>query len=230
MNGSPHRRAPAGVLADVSANCCTPPPELFKSHCVVSSPDVFATPQPAPGFVAALREIDLALMRSVDHAGLLHFHDAPIDVTDVAPYLFVGRFPSPQALTYLESRGITDIVNVCSGERRSSDVAPYGMGTLSIAASDEPDFLILYHHLDEFVDYVDRVRQRGGKVFAHCIAGVNRSVTLCVAYLMMKEKMKAREVIELFYEKGRFPILTNVGFRQQLAELQHNISRNREQQ
>lgn len=51
----------------------------------------------------------------------------------------------------------------------------------------QSDFLIISRHCIAFASVVDRVRKISEeKVVVHCIAGVNRSVCLCVAYLMIK--------------------------------------------
>lgn len=39
-------------------------------------------------------------------------------------------------------------------------------------------------YFDKVADKIQQVTSRGGKVLVHCMAGVSRSSTLCIAYLM----------------------------------------------
>lgn len=41
----------------------------------------------------------------------------------------------------------------------------------------------------EVINALESVRQSGGRVLIHCVQGVSRSVSLCIAYLIFKEKV-----------------------------------------
>jgi len=49
--------------------------------------------------------------------------------------------------------------------------------------------------------------------------GVNRSATICVAYLMAREGLPLAVAAQTVLQARRHPILTNPGFRRQLASL-----------
>lgn len=36
------------------------------------------------------------------------------------------------------------------------------------------------------IDFIENAIQNGGKVFVHCMQGVSRSVTICLAYIIFK--------------------------------------------
>lgn len=58
-------------------------------------------------------------------------------------------------------------------------------------------------HMDELeaaVDFVEAARRSGGRVLSHCWYGLNRSVTLLIAYLMKYEGMGAEEANDLIKE------------------------------
>ena len=44
-------------------------------------------------------------------------------------------------------------------------------------------------HFGTAIDFINDVKSRNGKVLVHCKAGVSRSATLCLAYLISCRKM-----------------------------------------
>lgn len=66
---------------------------------------------------------------------------------------------------------------------------------LQIPVWDKSDVDISVY-FDEVADLIEQVRQTNGKVLVHCVAGVSRSATLCLAYLM-KQKMSLKTAFEL---------------------------------
>lgn len=42
----------------------------------------------------------------------------------------------------------------------------------------------LYPYFDPVADKIKEVASRGGRTLVHCMAGVSRSSSLCIAYLM----------------------------------------------
>lgn len=49
---------------------------------------------------------------------------------------------------------------------------------------------------DETCDLMEDVRQSNGKTLIHCVAGVSRSATICIAYLMKYEKMTLKDAYQ----------------------------------
>lgn len=48
-------------------------------------------------------------------------------------------------------------------------------------------------HFNEVSDLIEEVRQSDGITLVHCVAGVSRSASLCIAYLMKYFGMSLRE-------------------------------------
>lgn len=48
-------------------------------------------------------------------------------------------------------------------------------------------------YFDEVADLLEQVRQSDGISLVHCVAGVSRSASLCIAYLMKHTGMTLRE-------------------------------------
>ncbi|CAC5403900.1 unnamed protein product [Mytilus coruscus] len=113
----------------------------------------------------------------------------------------------------LLNAGITEIIN-CSLDVPNVNLP--GIKTTRIEIDDSPH-APLQKHFESVADQIDSVRSAGGKVLVHCVAGVSRSVTLCIVYLMKYQKLTLvqahKEVI-----KRRPIIRPNMGFWKQLIE------------
>jgi len=67
-----------------------------------------------------------------------------------------------------------------------------------------------------------QVRSAGGKTLVHCVSGVSRSASLCLAYLMKHERMPLRRAFA--HLKSRRPsIRPNTGFFTQLIEFERRV-------
>lgn len=51
----------------------------------------------------------------------------------------------------------------------------------------------LKRYFDEVADLLEQVRLSDGRAMVHCVAGVSRSASLCIAYLIKHMGMRLRE-------------------------------------
>lgn len=80
-------------------------------------------------------------------------------------------------------------------------------------------------HFEKFIDFVDNKLPEDGKESAtlvHCGAGVSRSGTLVVAYLMFKNNWPLKQALE-FAQSKRNLIQPNQGFMKQLEEYEKQL-------
>ncbi|ALC46256.1 CG15528 [Drosophila busckii] len=77
-------------------------------------------------------------------------------------------------------------------------------------------------HFDEVADLIEQVRLSGGSSLVHCVAGVSRSATLCLAYLMKHSGMSLREAY-MHVQAIRPQVRPNSGFFQQLREYETEL-------
>lgn len=69
-------------------------------------------------------------------------------------------------------------------------------------------------HFKNCCDFIDQ-NITSGNVLVHCQAGVSRSATIVIAYIMKKNKIKSKAALEFVQEKR--PIVgPNDGFLEQL--------------
>ncbi|KAK2174916.1 hypothetical protein NP493_767g01000 [Ridgeia piscesae] len=131
-------------------------------------------------------------------------------ITQISDALFLGSAPSVTAQK-VHQAGITCILNLTIEIPNKRFAA---VECVKITVDDSPD-VNLKAHFDYCLAKIDEVQQRGGKTLVHCIAGVSRSATICIAYMMKHHGMTLRQAYQ--HVKQKRPIIRpNVGFFQQL--------------
>ena len=99
----------------------------------------------------------------------------------ILPHLYLGCRKVATCLPSLKSSGITNILNVTSSI--PNKFAAAGLTYKQIAVEDSHDVNML-QHLPEAFGFIERARVTGERVLVHCHAGMSRSVTVILAYLM----------------------------------------------
>ena len=94
--------------------------------------------------------------------------------------------------------------------------------TFERVALDDKPHAQLSDHFDRCADKIESVRAAGGCTLVHCVAGVSRSVSLCIAYLMKQEHLTLRDAFDDV--KKRRPIARpNIGFFRQLIAYEREL-------
>uniref|UniRef100_A0A8D2ISM1 protein-tyrosine-phosphatase n=1 Tax=Varanus komodoensis TaxID=61221 RepID=A0A8D2ISM1_VARKO len=68
----------------------------------------------------------------------------------------------------------------------------------------------------------DAVKSSGGRVLLHCQAGVSRSATICLAYLIQSRRVRLEEAFD-FVKQRRGVISPNFGFMGQLLQFETEV-------
>ncbi|XP_015517842.1 dual specificity protein phosphatase 15 [Neodiprion pinetum] len=132
----------------------------------------------------------------------------------VLPGLYVGNYRDSKDAAQLERYEITHILAIHDAARRLHSDKHY----LCILAADTPDQnLTQYFPLCN--DFIHAARLRGGNVLIHCLAGMSRSVTVAVAYIMSTTDLSWKEALKVV-RVGRAVANPNVGFQQQLQDFE----------
>jgi hypothetical protein len=132
--------------------------------------------------------------------------------------LFVGPVTSADCFHYMRHVGITCVLN-CAKDLLEPTPAARGKiawHRLELADLEDQD---LGSELERGLRIVDEVVASGGKVLVHCHEGKSRSVSLCLSYMMTREKRSLSEALALVKSRRR-EIRPNAGFWKQLMDLE----------
>ncbi|XP_017780305.1 PREDICTED: dual specificity protein phosphatase 15 [Nicrophorus vespilloides] len=132
----------------------------------------------------------------------------------VLPGLYIGNYRDSKDSAQLNKYNITHILAVHDAARRMHSDKHY----LCVLASDSPDQnLTQYFPLCN--DFIHAARLREGNVLIHCLAGMSRSVTVAVAYIMTCTNLSWKEALKVV-RAGRAVANPNLGFQKQLQDFE----------
>ncbi|KAL6053472.1 dual specificity phosphatase 12 [Balamuthia mandrillaris] len=130
---------------------------------------------------------------------------------EIIPGLYLGSLETLHHLAMLQHRRVTHILRIMSDGQAEY---PHLFHYLEIRASDETTEDLLTH-FETSTQWLEQALSNGGRVFCHCVAGISRSASLVIAFLMKKFDLSFDEAHR--YLRGRRPVIApNRGFVRQL--------------
>jgi len=124
---------------------------------------------------------------------------------EIFPRLLIGNKKSVEQLDKLKSHGITGVVNMAHGTKLfqyncQSKLQDIGVEYHGISLSDFIDFEVNEEHekaLLQAPELIDELLKKNekNKILVTCFAGMSRSATALILYLMTKENMSAFDAI-----------------------------------
>ena len=140
-------------------------------------------------------------------------------IVRIAPYLSLGS--ENDAAGDIKALGITHLLNVSISSPNicTSGCTKYKKIPLKDQASEDVNVV-----LDEAFSFIDDARNNSGHVLVYCFAGISRSVTVTVAYMMVRNKMPFEEAYS-FVKSRKSDISPNIGFIGQLHQLEKTLCR-----
>jgi len=93
---------------------------------------------------------------------------------------------------------------------------------MHISVVDDEGENLLSHFPDAF-DFIHGAIEGGGRVLVHCAAGVSRSASVVISYLMKLKHIRAAEAIDMVKQVRPF-INPNPGFLRQLKQYEKALS------
>ncbi|KAM9165421.1 interferon regulatory factor 4 isoform 3-T3 [Pangshura tecta] len=136
----------------------------------------------------------------------------------ILPGLFLGNFKDGRDAEQLSKNNVTHILSIHDGARPMLEGVKY----LCIPAADSPS-QNLTRHFKESIKFIHECRLRGEGCLVHCLAGVSRSVTLVVAYIMTIADFGWEDALSIV-RASRSCANPNMGFQRQLQEFEkHDV-------
>uniref|UniRef100_A0A4W5QYW2 protein-tyrosine-phosphatase n=1 Tax=Hucho hucho TaxID=62062 RepID=A0A4W5QYW2_9TELE len=150
-------------------------------------------------------------------------------VSPILPFLFLGNERDAQDLDLLLRLNISYVVNV------TTHLPLYHLGSglvhyKRLPATDNSK-QNLRQYFEEVFDHLfsstEEAHQSGRGVLIHCQAGVSRSATIVIAYLMKHTLMTMTDAYK--YVRGRRPVVSpNLNFMGQLLEFERDLNSGRD--
>lgn len=141
--------------------------------------------------------------------------------TCVLPFLLLGNERDSRDAELLQRLGVGHVLHVtpCDDDQHR---CPAGVRCKHLPASDS-----CHQNLKQFFDdafrFLDEAHASGSRVLVHCQAGVSRSPTITVAYLMRHLRLPLVDAYR--YLKAKRPIISpNLNFMGQLMELEQKLA------
>ena len=137
---------------------------------------------------------------------------------EIIPHLYIGTVGSATNLKQLEKYKITHII-CCAQIVKSFFPNKFKYLNLNILDSDKTN---IKQHFEKSNEFIDEAMKNNGNVLVHCHAGMSRSSTILIAYLIKSQKMNFEKALELLKSK-REKVNPNSGFTEQLKEYEKVI-------
>ncbi|KAJ7995048.1 hypothetical protein DPEC_G00255850 [Dallia pectoralis] len=128
--------------------------------------------------------------------------------------LYLGNIRDSENSISLSQNNITHILSVYNNAKPVREDIHY----LCIHAADASS-QNLSQHFKECISFIHECRINGGACLVHCLAGVSRSTTLVVAYMMTVTTYSWEDCLSAVKAVRSF-VGPNYGFQQQLQEYQ----------
>ncbi|OQR74070.1 dual specificity protein phosphatase 19-like [Tropilaelaps mercedesae] len=148
-------------------------------------------------------------------AGFVYDFKPDLQMALVAPGLYVGSQDVAAEKEILKSKNVLHIVNAASGIGNHFP-EDFRYMKLNILDLPEQDIKSVFESCFAFID---EALAAGGSTFVHCNAGVSRSSTICIAYLISRQRMRLNRALNKV--RSERPIVRpNDGFMRQLREFE----------
>ncbi|KAI3430229.1 hypothetical protein D9Q98_004826 [Chlorella vulgaris] len=136
------------------------------------------------------------------------------------PLLYLGDWTHAEALERHSELGIKSVVTIHNNpDNLKLPASKYSHLKIELADIDVAD---IGAHLRSSFDFIEAAVARKQAVLVHCGAGVSRSATLCIAYLMRKHRWSAQKALD-YCKSRRSLVAPNDGFWRTLCALEAQL-------
>ena len=137
---------------------------------------------------------------------------------EIIPHLYISSFAGASNLEELKSKNITHIV-CCGLGLKAFFPDQFKYHKINLIDKETEN---IRKYFDETNKFINDAMLNNGNILVHCYAGISRSTSIIIAYLMKHQKMNFNKALELIKEK-RGKIQPNSGFILQLKAYEKEL-------
>ncbi|KAM6985538.1 dual specificity protein phosphatase 4 [Aplochiton taeniatus] len=145
-------------------------------------------------------------------------HNDQAGPVEILPFLYLGSALHASKKEVLDSMGISALLNVSSDCPNHFEGA-YQYKCIPVQDNHKEDISSWFL---EAIEFIDSIQDSNGRVLVHCQAGISRSATICLAYLMKRKRVRLDEAFE-FVRRRRSIISPNFSFMGQLLQFETQL-------
>ena len=160
----------------------------------------------------------ISLFKMIKNMSTIKILREDFQPVELIPNLFIGSIGTASNLKVLKETGITHIVCAAQGVK---EYYPNKFVYLKLNLLDTENQNIK-QYFNEAGEFINKALNEKGKVLVHCHAGISRSSTICLAYIIKYKKIGFDKALKMVREK-RSKISPNLGFEKQLREYQKEL-------
>ncbi|KAK3745823.1 hypothetical protein QZH41_017141 [Actinostola sp. cb2023] len=144
-----------------------------------------------------------------------------VELAEILPRLFLGSEKEASNLELLKKNEISHVLNVTHDRPNAfAHLDDFTYKNLPVEDNWKANLADLF---PEAFSFIDEGRQKGKGVLIHCLAGVSRSVTVTIAYLMLSNGLTLNEAYD-FVKARKSNVSPNFNFMGQLLEFERSIN------
>ncbi|CAK63622.1 unnamed protein product (macronuclear) [Paramecium tetraurelia] len=158
-------------------------------------------------------------IRDTDRKKLKIQHFAEQCSSVIPNFLYVGGEQIAYNKEVLKQIGVTHVVNCAGDVCKNKYPDDFFYQTYYLKDSKTENIECLFY---EVISIIENAKKNNGKVLIHCVQGVSRSVSLCIAYLIISQQITYSQAFDII-KKNRGVASPNMGFTVQLLLFQKRL-------
>ena len=136
--------------------------------------------------------------------------------------LYLGNIRHATDVPVIQELGIMFVLNTAYSERDvNKDIYGPQRNFLGVSMDDDCTYDISKDFI-QCIEFIKTAKKEQKPILIHCMAGVSRSATVTIAYIMQQHKMSLKDAASFVFEK-RPIIFPNVGFIRHLMEFEKKL-------
>jgi len=147
---------------------------------------------------------------------------------EVVPNVWVGDASTARKIVLGEddsTRKFTHVLDASDEEHYTDDESKHKVSVFKANMCDHGSTLLSEKNwtvLNESLSFIDKALEAKGKVLIHCYAGVSRSATMCVAWLMSSKRWTVEKA--LGFLQGKRSQVFPIAYAWQSCEWEHHLT------